>query len=117
MARKPRLPNYDACVKLMRSSQGHQKEDGHWYLAQQADRYLDRLLADFEAEPKVGGIKYAFLDLIFGTRSPQAFDLLKRLLREDDEWADHAALLLTVWNTREARLALREVGIDPSSCQ
>lgn len=110
----PKEPNsFKYFMRMMRGKVGkvtigNTPEDGFFALQPQAARYIDELLAEFQAE-RDPGIRFWLLELIAEARSPKALPTLVECLRgeEADLWV-WAIEGLQKLNTREARKALWE---------
>ncbi len=77
MSKRKKLifPGFKRCLEMMRSRNAAIQEDGFYFLAPHANEYLDELIAAFQTEED-NSLRSWLLELIAGTKSPQAFPIL-----------------------------------------
>jgi HEAT repeat protein len=99
--------NFDTAMRMMRSHDPQQREDGFGQLRAQAAEHVGALIEQFEAEQQDPGLRRWLLELIAAAGSPAALPILTAQLDSPDDslrrWATDG---LTRLNTPEARYAL-----------
>jgi hypothetical protein len=69
------FPGIEHCLEMMRSKNAMIQEEGFYFLAPQASKYLDALIAAFQAEED-NHLRAWLLELIAEAKSPQALPIL-----------------------------------------
>jgi len=75
---------FERNMRLMRSKDPQEREDGFHFLLPHAADHIDELIAAFRQEQD-GGLRCWLLELIGDARSPTALDVLAEQLYGDDD--------------------------------
>jgi HEAT repeat protein len=113
MPKKPKFPDFQACLHMMRNRDAATFEGGFYCLLPHANEYVHQLMAAFrtETDPRM---RWPLLELIGYAKSPDALPLLVEVLHGDDqELREWAIMGLRELNTKEARQALWDAGLHP----
>jgi hypothetical protein len=103
---KEKFPGFQKCMAMMRKHNPQTQEDGFHWLVPHAGEYVHQLIEEFGKE-KRHGLRCWLIELIGVARSPDAFEFLAGLLRNDDERFRFWAIVgLKKLSTKEARTLL-----------
>ena len=108
MVKKKKWIGYRKSLEILRNRNVHcwEKEEVFWNMVPHTAEYIHVLMEDFRNE-KSRGIRSWLLRLIGNSRSPDAFELLKEYLHDEDSWLRIEAMEgLKKLDTKEARRAL-----------
>ena len=102
--------NFDEALHLMRKHNPELQETGFGMLQAHAPEYVDRLIAEFHAEPDYGTACW-LLELIGDAKSPLAIPLFQTYLQHDNNSLHFWAVTgLKKLDTKETRRLLWEAG-------
>jgi hypothetical protein len=84
MAKRPKYPGLEQCLKMMHSSRGAVREDGFQWLYPRAAEYVSKLIAAFWDDENAA-LRGWLVELIGAAKSPAAMPFLLERVHDQDE--------------------------------